>query len=120
MDTMEIGHLEEDFHNGCTYIVNDDGRFQISSGTIGQCVGEPDREGVWMFEGDIIEVTAPDTNEKKYRVIVFSKKFRGFYAAMEDWNKKFLIKIVPEFSKVLGNIHLHPHLLELCIRKVDK
>lgn len=92
------------------------GRYAVKDDTVGQFTGLVDKNGVKIFEGDVLDVTVFDCfdNDKQYRVCVewFGTEFMGFDVTDDDsaWNLCWLYNQDEEIE-VIGNIHDNPALL---------
>ena len=84
------------------YISNSYGKpfaFQVSIETIGQFTGLYDKDGVKVFEGDILEDG----------IVYFDEKYLGFFVKLGGKFQGPLFDI--PLPKVLGNIHEHKEMI---------
>ena len=67
--------------------------YEVRPETVGECTGVIDKEGNWIFEGDIIHILTDDMVNVNYKVLVewgndgFWKHFREFDMATVIGNK---------------------------------
>lgn len=81
--------------------------FDIDKETIGQCTGLKDKNGVMIFEGDVIK---QDNFQKFVSKIVWDNKLARF---MNDAisGGAILNTCDPKYCEIIGNIHDNPELL---------
>ena len=72
-----------------------------------------DKQGVEIFEGDIVEIIYD--MEPFIGVVVYDLGEADFKATnnREDYGNNFQYLTVGESIEVIGNVHLHPELLEV-------
>lgn len=92
------------------FIVDRHGEYhQCDPSTVGQYTGLQDKDGMRIFDGDVLENTDRDFSIKRFRVIWrgggWCLDFGAYHAiaSMEDWN--------PRFWRIIGNIHDDQELL---------
>lgn len=85
--------------------------YQIRPETIGQYTGLDDKNGVPIFEGDIVRL---DGEWEEYGGNIFTIVFASacFYLARNLERICFLVKSYAEYSEVIGNIYDNPELLK--------
>lgn len=78
--------------------------------TLGQFTGLHDKNGKEIYEGDIIEITDPNTNEKYISTVIWSRK--GCYAAKIENNGNITLGYVDKsLIRIIGNIYDNPELI---------
>ena len=85
--------------------------FEIIPETVGQYTGLTDKNGVKIFEGDILKGCYDEDNPEEYAVLVvfWDNGWRMHQNAAEpDFLEEFDCRI----CEVIGNIHDNPELLE--------
>ena len=90
-------------------------RYEVAPETVGQCTGLKDKNGKWIFEGDIVRT-------KHYGKIIGNRNVAGYdifkvvyvYAMFRTENKNRAYNLVDGGQyEVIGNIHDNPELLEV-------
>lgn len=81
--------------------------YAVDPATVGQYTGLTDKNGVKIFEGDIVEFV--DIGDKYIGKVVFRKEDSGFVVR---WNIVSVNMWMIEEVKVIGNIYDNPELLK--------
>ena len=86
--------------------------YEVIPETVGQYTGLEDKNGKMIFEGDIVLQPVRETRKHSPCIIEFHKgAFMAHYKS-EDWffDRYYNIN---SFTKIIGNIHDNPELLEV-------
>ena len=87
---------------GANEMIHHPEMFYIDSSTLGECTGLADKNGILIFEGDIVE-----HNGKRF-VIKYLEKYMRFVATKP--NTVFAVFDYKQ-SEIIGNIHDNPELM---------
>lgn len=103
--------------------IKEDGSFShilVDPNTVGKCTGKIARDGVKIFEGDIVKAKVIQNQWSKVReyteiyVVAYHPQYCYFYLKRDgnnllfDWNWSYGVFI----NEVIGNIHDNPELLQ--------
>ena len=81
----------------------------VAPGTVGQCTGLKDREGMLMYGGDILRFNKGNPN---VFVVYWSVEDHGWRLVQPSKVGRQPLSIDVEHHVVIGNIHDHPELRE--------
>ena len=83
------------------------GRYKVIPETVGQYTGLTDKNGVRIFEGDILTIE----NEGVYAAIKYNESNAAFYVEDED-HEDYLGEAWETDVVIIGNIHDNPEILK--------
>lgn len=119
-----FGHIQPVFTGMCIMQVckykNSSGieLFQIDENTVGQYTGIKDKNGVEIYEGDVIEIHHGNGN-KTTGVVFYWDRFCAVFLMMESGEPRCLFqewgafrKCVYAYIQVIGNVFDNPELKE--------
>lgn len=110
--TWKYGSCVEQY--GSTQIYLKDGededgldRYHVNPETVGQFIGHLDRNGVRVFEGDIVNYNG------EFGYVGFDKENAEFLVFFDNWSAGFDSIYCDRNAVIVGNIYDNPELLEV-------
>lgn len=85
-------------------------KYSVHKETVGQYTGLTDKNGVKIFEGDI--VTIPDSKKMGLPALIRYDYVRATYEVSRSGYNPLSLIDAREFYEVIGNIHDNPELLK--------
>lgn len=82
--------------------------WEVDPSTIGQYTGLVDKNGKWIFEGDIVK----SIETKETGVVQFFPEHSAFMVWCKSSNEVGFLYEYTSIAEVIGNIHDNPELLE--------
>ena len=105
------GYLSYDYKRSEYLIVNSQGSWPVLLESVGQYTGLKDKNGVEIYEGDIIRGYVHNPT-KKFIVVFRATKYNCGFVATEIGKDSFYCHLWYEGFEVIGDIHTTPELLE--------
>lgn len=87
--------------------------YDVIPKTVGQYTGLTDKNGVKIFEGDILHTAQGDF------VVRWSENICSFVAGEKERMRPCMNSGTMKHCEVIGNIHDNPELIELDVHKVE-
>ena len=101
--------LHQDTDTDLHIIVDEHGEYNpVDPETVGEFTGLTDKNGKRIFEGDIVE----NGYTKEKFAVIYDKLYAAFAIRTANYVRYGLSKLNGTQSKVVGNIHDNPELLE--------
>lgn len=99
------------FQNLVKAMMSDVFMYQVDLSTVGQYTDLTDRNGVRIFEGDIVNVKTISGSFINYVITWFNSDLCWVMQSLKDTSVKFRLRSCWEFE-VVDNIHDNPELLK--------
>lgn len=80
--------------------------------TVGQFTGLTDKNGVKIFEGDIVTVENPNISDDEYGIVKFDNDGAMFIVEFDTFTVDFGNNIDGNQCEIIGNIFDNPELLK--------
>lgn len=96
---------------GCHYIVNQDGKFQVIANTANQHIGQKDKHGKKIFEGDILAISSKNRFVVEFKQGAFCKHPIGRdYDSETDYGMPGNLNSPGNPWQIIGNIFENPKM----------
>lgn len=111
------GYLESEDYIAVEYENGDIAEKMVDKNTVGMCSGKQDKNGKYIFEGDILKNEKGLKFEVRYGTYAMycpvdncMMENVGFYTVAEGYYEDMPLGPTNEYATIIGNIHDNPEL----------
>ena len=99
-------------HDDDCIIATDNYKLVVIAETVGQFTGLTDKNGVKIFEGDIVTIENPNISDDEYGIVKFDNDGAMFIVEFDTFTVDFGNNIDGNQCEIIGNIFDNPELLK--------